>query len=63
MSVIGHQYPIVTLSRPYLRLCLSPVLRLLGFALGMTAALLALMAIRVLSAVDTMPAVAKAIFG
>lgn len=59
MSVIGHQYPTVTLSRPHF----GPVLRLLGFALGMTAALLALMAIRVLSAVDTMPAVAKAIFG
>ena len=63
MSVIGHQYPIVTLSRPYLRPRLGPVLRLIGFALGMTAVLLALMAIRVLSAVDTMPAVARAIFG
>ncbi|MFO7481268.1 hypothetical protein [Oceanibaculum nanhaiense] len=59
MSVIGHQYPTVTLSRPRL----SPVLRLIGFVLGMTAVLLALMAIRVLSVADTMPAVAKAIFG
>lgn len=63
MSVIGHHYPAVSLARPNIRPYLGPVLRLTGFALGMTAVLLALMAIRVLSVADTMPAVAKAIFG
>ncbi|KZD09729.1 hypothetical protein [Oceanibaculum pacificum] len=63
MSVTGHHFPTPSVTLPRLGAVLRRVGYGLGAVLGAGTILLAIIAIRLLSAADTMPGVARAIFG